>query len=95
MRRATSPAHGRTANVFGSGLAIMSLSSMRANPWIDEPSKPIPSERARGSSCAGISTLFRFPRRSVNQSWINRIPRDSTSFNTVSNRAVSSIMSSF
>ena len=34
--------HGSTLKVSGSGIAIMSDSSIRLKPVIDEPSKPIP-----------------------------------------------------
>ena len=34
--------HGSTANVLGSGSAIMSDSSIALKPVIDEPSKPMP-----------------------------------------------------
>ena len=62
---------GRMANVVGSGIAIMSDSSMRANPSIDEPSKPTPSSSASGSSSTVIATLFSEPRMSVNQRRMN------------------------
>jgi hypothetical protein len=34
--------HGSSLNVDGSGMAIMSDSSIRLNPEIDEPSNPMP-----------------------------------------------------
>ncbi len=63
--------HGINSKVDGSGMAIMSDSSMRANPSIDEPSKPVPSSSACSSSCTVIETLFRVPRMSVNQRRMN------------------------
>lgn len=54
------------AGVVGSGLAIMSLSSMRANPSIEEPSNPIASPRASSSSDEVMVKLLRNPRISVN-----------------------------
>ena len=49
---------GRTANVSGSGIAIMSDSSIRLKPVIEEPSKPIPSVSAPSSSPTPIAKLF-------------------------------------
>ncbi len=72
--RATERSWGRQgmmAKVAGSGMAIMSDSSMRANPSMDEPSKPMPSSRALGSSSTVMATLFREPRMSVNQARMN------------------------
>ena len=51
---------------------------MRANPWIDEPSKPMPSFMAVSSSSAVITKVFRKPRTSVNHRWMN-----STSFSRI------------
>ena len=62
---------GMTAKVEGSGIAIMSLSSMRANPSMDEPSKPMPSSSAPSSSSTVIVKLFSEPRMSVNQRRMN------------------------
>src|SRR3972149_10678747 len=62
---------GRIANVAGSGIAIMSDSSTRANPSMDDPSKPTPSSSASGSSPTVIATLFSVPRMSENQSRMN------------------------
>jgi len=66
------------ANVFGSGMATTSLSSIRAMPSTDEPSKPIPSSRAVSSSATEIAMLFRKPRMSVNHSLTNLTPSRST-----------------
>ena len=63
--------HGRIANVDGSGMAIMSDSSMRANPSIEEPSKPTPSSSASASPSMVIAMLLSEPRMSVNQSRMN------------------------
>src|SRR3954447_14854145 len=70
---------GRTWNVAGSGMAIMSDSSMALKPVIDDPSNPIPPSNASSSSWALIENDFSWPRMSVNQSLMNRMPRSSTS----------------
>ena len=60
-RRATpcsSGRHGRIANVDGSGIAIMSDSSIALKPVIEEPSKPMPSEKAASSSARLIEKDF-------------------------------------
>ena len=46
--------HGSTANVLGSGIAIMSDSSIALKPVIEEPSKPIPPSNASVSSVTFI-----------------------------------------
>ena len=71
--------HGSTANVDGSGSAIMSDSSMALKPVIEEPSKPIPPSNASSSCSALIENDFSWPRMSVNQSRMKRIPRSWTS----------------
>ena len=53
--------HGSTANVLGSGIAIMSDSSIALKPVIEEPSKPIPPSNASASSVALIENAFRLP----------------------------------
>lgn len=53
--------------VAGSGFATMSGSCMRVKPWMDEPSKPMPSEKAPSSSLGLMAKLFGTPRISVNQ----------------------------
>ena len=63
---------GMSWNVAGSGIATMSLSSIRLKPVTDEPSKPMPSSRASSSSSGVIEKLFRCPSRSVNHRWMNR-----------------------
>ena len=70
--------HGSTANVVGSGIAIMSDSSIALKPVIEEPSKPIPPSNASSSSSALIENDFSWPRMSVNQSRMKRMPRSST-----------------
>ena len=70
--------HGRILKVDGSGIAIMSDSSIALNPVIDEPSKPMPPSKASSSSCALIEKLFSWPRMSVNQSRTKRMSRSST-----------------
>ena len=44
--------HGRTLKVVGSGMAIMSDSSMALKPVIELPSKPMPPSNASSSSPA-------------------------------------------
>ena len=59
--RATPRSSGRqgsTANVAGSGIAIMSDSSIALKPVTEEPSKPIPPSKASSSSAALIEKLF-------------------------------------
>src|SRR4051794_1397295 len=75
---------GRTANVVGSGWAIMSDSSMALKPVIEEPSKPLPPSKASASSSALIEKDFSWPRTSVNQSRMNRMPWSSTRARTSS-----------
>src|SRR4051794_20424235 len=75
---------GRTANVVGSGWAIMSDSSMALKPVIEEPSKPLPPSKASASSSALIEKLFSWPRTSVNQSRMKRMPWSSTRARTSS-----------
>ena len=75
---------GMTANVDGSGMAIMSDSSIGLKPVIDEPSKPIPPSKASSSSAALIEKLFSCPSTSVNQSRMNRTSRSLTTFITSS-----------
>ena len=74
--------HGSTANVLGSGIAIMSDSSIRLKPVIDEPSKPMPSSSAPSSSSLPTAKLFSWPRMSVNQSRMNWMSCSSTSART-------------
>src|SRR5215210_2123194 len=71
--------HGSTANVEGSGSAIMSDSSMALKPVIEEPSKPMPPSKASSSCSAWIEKDFSWPRMSVNQSRMKRMPRSWTS----------------
>jgi len=52
----------------------MSDSWMRAKPWMDEPSKPIPSFIASSSSSIVITNVLRKPRTSVNHKWMNSTP---------------------
>ncbi len=49
---------GRTEKLDGSGMAIMSDSSIGLNPVIEEPSKPIPPSKASSSSEALIEKLL-------------------------------------
>jgi hypothetical protein len=69
---------GRTAKVAGSGMAIMSDSSIALKPVIDEPSKPMPASSAPSSSAALIENDFSCPITSVNHSRIKRISRSAT-----------------
>ncbi len=57
----------------------MSDSSIALKPVIEEPSKPMPPSKASSSSDALIENDFSWPRMSVNQSRMNRMPRSSTS----------------
>ena len=58
----------------------MSDSWMRAKPWIDEPSKPIPSLIAVSSSSMVMTKVFRKPSTSVNHRWMNSTFRSLTVF---------------
>ena len=58
---------GTSAKVEGSGIAIMSDSSIGLKPVIEEPSKPMPPSKASSSSAALIEKLFSWPSTSVNQ----------------------------
>ena len=70
--------HGKTANVDGSGIAIMSDSSIALKPVIEEPSKPIPPSNASSSSARLIENDFSWPRMSVNHSRMKRMSRSAT-----------------
>src|SRR2546423_1743840 len=59
-------------------MAIMSDSSIRLKPVIDETSKPMPSPRAPSSSSRPIAKLFSCPRMSVNHRRMNSTPSSST-----------------
>ncbi len=61
--------HGSTRKDDGSGIAIMSDSSIALKPVTDEPSKPIPCMTASSSSRWVMAKLFSRPTRSVNHSW--------------------------
>ena len=63
---------GIRLKVEGSGIAIMSDSSIGLKPVIEEPSKPMPPSKASSSSEELIEKLFRWPSRSVNQSRTKR-----------------------
>ena len=63
---------GISAKVDGSGIAIMSDSSIGLKPVIEEPSKPMPPSKASSSSAALIEKLFSWPSTSVNQSRTKR-----------------------
>ncbi len=52
---------GIRAKVEGSGIAIMSDSSIGLKPVIEEPSKPMPPSKASSSSAALIEKLFSWP----------------------------------
>src|SRR3954469_16860275 len=80
----SSELQGRTAKVEGSGMAIMSDSSMALKPVIEEPSKPIPPSKASSSCAELIENDFSRPRTSVNHRQMKRIPRSSTSVLTSS-----------
>ena len=61
--------------MLGSGIAIMSDSSIGLKPVIEEPSKPIPPSNASPSSVALIENDFSCPRMSVNHSRMKRMSR--------------------
>ena len=63
---------GRIAKVDGSGMAIMSDSSIALKPVIEEPSKPIPFSNASSSSAELMLNDFSCPRMSVNQKRMKR-----------------------
>ena len=62
----------------GSGIAIMSDSSIALKPVIEEPSKPIPDSNAPSSSFALIENDFSCPSMSVNHRRMKRISRSAT-----------------
>ena len=64
--------------VAGSGIAIMSDSSIALKPVIEEPSKPIPPSNASASSVTLIENAFSWPRTSVNHSRMKRMSRSAT-----------------
>src|ERR671917_2005240 len=70
--------HGRIRNVLGSGIAIMSDSSIRLNPVIEEPSKPMPSSSAPANSSRPTANDFSWPKMSVNQNRMNSTFSSST-----------------
>ena len=70
--------HGRTSNVFGSGIASTSDSCTRLNPSMLDPSNVIPSSSAFSNSAGLMAKLFRLPSTSVNHRRISRTPRSST-----------------
>src|ERR671914_1996228 len=74
--------HGRVRNVVGSGMAIMSDSSIRLNPVIDEPSNPMPSSSAPASSSRPTANDFSWPKMSVNQNRMNSTFSSSTRAST-------------
>ena len=69
---------GMIAKVEGSGIAIMSDSSIGLKPVIEEPSKPIPPSSASSSSAELIEKLLSWPSTSVNQSRMKRTSRSLT-----------------
>src|SRR5690348_14452107 len=71
--------HGSVLNVCGSGIAIMSDSSIGLKPVIEEPSKPIPPSNASASSVALIENALSWPRMSVNHRRMKRMSRSWTS----------------
>src|SRR4051794_3813456 len=75
---------GRILNVDGSGMAIMSDSSIRLKPVIDEPSKPIPSSSAPAISSRPTANDFSWPKMSVNQRRTNSTFCSSTCASTAS-----------
>src|SRR5918999_4005821 len=63
-------------------MAIMSDSSIRLNPVIDEPSKPMPSSSAPASSSRPTANDFSWPKMSVNQKRMNSTFSSSTRAST-------------
>src|SRR5918998_1833550 len=82
--------HGRIRNVVGSGMAIMSDSSIRLNPVIDEPSNPMPSSSAPASSSRPTANDFSWPKMSVNQKRMNSTFSSSTRASTSAARVPTS-----
>ncbi len=83
IRATSTPSYafqGRIWNVSMSGTANISLSSIRANPSMEDPSKPTPLSRASSSSSTVIVKLFKNPRISVNHMLIYSIFRSFTIF---------------
>ena len=72
----------------GSGIAIMSDSSIGLKPVIEEPSKPIPPSNASSSSDELIEKLFSWPRTSVNQRRMKRMSWSETALTTSSGVSV-------
>ena len=73
----SSPRHGSSWNVEGSGCSSMSDSNTRDSPSIEEPSKPRPSSNADSTSAGASAMDFRVPTTSVNQSRTKRTSRSS------------------
>src|SRR4051794_4232335 len=63
-------------------MAIMSDSSIRLKPVIDEPSKPIPSSSAPASSSRPTANDLSWPKMSVNQNRMNSTLCSSTCAST-------------
>ena len=57
----------------------MSDSSIALKPVIEDPSKPIPPSKASSSCSEWIAKDFSWPRTSVNQRRMKRMPRSWTS----------------
>src|SRR5215210_9192065 len=74
--------HGSSRKVLGSGMAIMSDSSIALKLVIDEPSQPIPASKAPSRSCELIENDFSCPRMSVNHSRMKRTPVSRTCAST-------------
>src|SRR3954452_20976593 len=66
--------HGSRRKVLGSGIAIMSDSSIALKPVMEEPSKPLPASKAPSRSCELIENDFSWPRMSVNHMRMKRTP---------------------
>src|ERR671917_1148872 len=81
---------GRILNVLASGMAIMSDSSIRLKPVIEEPSKPMPSSSASGSSSRPTANDFSWPKMSVNQNRMNSTFSSSTRASTSAARVPTS-----
>src|SRR5918992_4228830 len=71
-------------------MAIMSDSSIRLNPVIDEPSNPMPSSSAPASSSRPTANDFSWPKMSVNQKRMNSTFSSSTRASTSAARVPTS-----
>ena len=64
---------GRITKLLGSGIAILSDSSIVAYPAIEEPSNGIPFSKASCNLLGGITIFFGTPKISINCNLTNNI----------------------